>query len=1064
MQQDIINFLPKYPNIQKLDDDLLNPYKEDFYEAIYKKKEFYDNRLEAKENIPDKTGMLMKHQKLQARFFSSHTMYDELLLLHEMGTGKTCSAVGAIEQNRAEGGGFKGALYLAKGDALINNFINELIFKCTDGRYIPENYEDLTELEKVHRKKKAIKDYYKLNTFETFAKKIKNTSDTNLRQIYNNTIIVIDEVHNLRIQSKEKGLNIYNQFYRFLHVVQDCKILLMSGTPMKDGVKEIASVMNLILPKKGGNPYFPTGDKFLAKFFDSKGVNQHTVKPDKVERLKEAFKGRVSYLKAMQSDVKKVFEGKPEGLLKYFNVEEDYMSEFQTEKYKTAYNLDRTERKGVYSKSRQAALFVFPDGSYGEKGFSTYIKKTSSLHNIGGKKAYSYTATKELKKAIRILGESEEEGLEKLAKLSSKYTASIRNILLARKKGKSVFLYNEFVQGSGLILFGAILELFGFSKASGREGDKNESPRYASLTNLTATTKQVSLLVDRFNRPDNMHGKIINVIMGSRKIAEGFSLQNVQVEEIQTPWFNYSETAQAIARGYRLGSHRGLISRGLVPRVDIYQRVSIPKPPLIFPSMIFPSIDLSMYEISEIKDISIKGVERLIRISAWDCSLAYLRNHVNGYDGQRECDYMDCDYVCDGVSHELMDEDLTKKLDYSTFQLYYETPNVRKIIKDIVLLFRDHFRMDLLSLIDFFPTYTDFELITALHTIINESTQIINKYGFPSYMKEENNIFFLVDSLSVIGRFSSEYYTEFPHVKKLTTFAKVVHPLYLASLPNIVNKLCTVTTLKDLRKTLFRLPVEVHEFLIEASLRAQMLKISKGEEVRTFILDHFNNYYTNFEGTWVVWLLDNIRVLKNGKWGDGEKNYTKLVEQFKNKKQKRLEDNPYGYYGQLNPTTQKFCIRDVTKEILGGLHKQKSGKVCANWTRYQLTDMVLNTLKMTIPTKLNLPSDNIRVDKINDMSRKNLCKNIMENNYLNGTKGNPLFSSKNAKNMSDYEIRCVLFWGGTKIKEMCHYIQLWFKKKGLLTPDKGCGETGKKKKKKLLTPNKGYGKTGKKKK
>lgn len=232
MELDITNFLPKYPNIYQLEGEIFNPYEENFYENIYKKKEFYDEKLPEIEELPNMVGKLMKHQKLIARFFSSHTLYDVLLLLHEMGTGKTCSAIGAIEQIRSEGGGFKGALYLAKGEALINNFINELIFKCTDGRYIPEGYEQLTELEKIHRKKKAIRDYYTLNTFEMFAKDIRRKNDKELQNTYNNRIIVIDEVHNLRIQAKEKGLNVYAQFHRFLHVVKDCKILLMSGTPM----------------------------------------------------------------------------------------------------------------------------------------------------------------------------------------------------------------------------------------------------------------------------------------------------------------------------------------------------------------------------------------------------------------------------------------------------------------------------------------------------------------------------------------------------------------------------------------------------------------------------------------------------------------------------------------------------------------------------------------------------------------------------------------------------------------------------------------------------------------
>ena len=88
---DITNFLPKYPDIQfekNMDEknmDIFNPYDKDFYDVIYNKKEFYDEKLPAVEKFPEVVGSLMKHQKLIARFFSSHTTYDELLLVHEMG-------------------------------------------------------------------------------------------------------------------------------------------------------------------------------------------------------------------------------------------------------------------------------------------------------------------------------------------------------------------------------------------------------------------------------------------------------------------------------------------------------------------------------------------------------------------------------------------------------------------------------------------------------------------------------------------------------------------------------------------------------------------------------------------------------------------------------------------------------------------------------------------------------------------------------------------------------------------------------------------------------------------
>ena len=98
--------------------------------------------------------------------------------------------------------------------------------------------------------------------------RFESTNDEDLRHKYNNKIIVIDEVHNLRIQNekgtsevenKKPGLHLYEQYWKFLHTVNDCKILLLSGTPMYDSVEEIASVMNLLLPE---DKQLQTGEEF----------------------------------------------------------------------------------------------------------------------------------------------------------------------------------------------------------------------------------------------------------------------------------------------------------------------------------------------------------------------------------------------------------------------------------------------------------------------------------------------------------------------------------------------------------------------------------------------------------------------------------------------------------------------------------------------------------------------------------------------------------------------------------------------------------------------------------
>ena len=113
MEEDIINFLPQYSNINNYDYSFLNPY-DNFYKSIYEKKEFYDEKLEKIESV--KKDNPLKHQKIIARFMSSYTPYDQLLLLHEMGSGKTFSAINSIEQIKKENSTFTGAIILARGE------------------------------------------------------------------------------------------------------------------------------------------------------------------------------------------------------------------------------------------------------------------------------------------------------------------------------------------------------------------------------------------------------------------------------------------------------------------------------------------------------------------------------------------------------------------------------------------------------------------------------------------------------------------------------------------------------------------------------------------------------------------------------------------------------------------------------------------------------------------------------------------------------------------------------------------------------------------------------------
>ena len=904
---EIEDFLPAYPNVNKSSVPLLNPYNQNFYQAIYRKKEFYDERLEPLEDFPSKKGQMMKHQKIIQRFLSAKTPYDALLLVHTMGTGKSCSSIGTIENILNTSDKFTGAVILASGQGLLDNYLNEVVFKCTAGQYIPENFDLLTSGEKIRRINKAVRKNYQFHTFQTFTKNVRRLPDAEIKQRFSNKIIVIDEVHNMRMHSNPKpdDLQTYEQIRRFLHLPTNLKILLMSGTPMKDGVEEIASVMNLILPY---DLQLPAGEDFIEEYLTEQKDQTYDIKPSKVIELKERFKGHVSFLRAMQSNVRKVFIGTR---LNYFTIDIDNMQSFQTKSYAEAWTRDN-EEKGVYSNSRQASLFVFPDGSYGSAGYDKYIIKETRKGYRGGQLTTIFKLEPKFKQLLK--GSTVNETIKNISKYSSKYAKTLQQIVDA--DGKSCFVYCELVAGSGLILFALLLELLGFMRTYGATAD--QQPRYAIITNMTTTTKQTRQILTRFNKPDNMYGEYIKVILGSRVVSEGFSLKNVQQEHILTPYWNYSEIDQAIARGIRVNSHQDLIDAGKDPVVEIYQHVSLPKNQE-------DSIDLYMYETSEIKDISIKRMERLLKEAAVDCALNYARNSI-GVNGSRECDYMDCSYSCDGISgDEIEDGFKQEELDTNTYNLYYSMSDVKLIVDRLERKFRHKFRLNLVEIIAMFRgSYSQFQLLTALRQIINSGTTLTNQYGFPSYLKEESDMYFLVDSLSAdnhTGAFFSAYYTQYPNIYAGDSFADIFHKLQQTQLPRAVERLLRANA-STFKKIMSGMPLEIQETYIEAALLAQQRGLVMNIDFRDRILEYFEEYITEIEDVYISSLLfqdkDNLRCLFPDGWTDCTNEFYQKYLKQKTNIQVELETNPYGYYGIYDTDTDKFCIRDVR-----GLKKER---------------------------------------------------------------------------------------------------------------------------------------------
>lgn len=941
---------------------------------------------------------------------------------------------------------------------------------------------------------------------------------------------------------------------------------------MKDGPEEIASVMNLILPE---NLQLPTGEKFIAKYLDQQGENRYTVKKKRIKALKKRFKGRVSFLKAIRSTVKKEFIGqKHVGKLKHLIVDPVIMSKFQTKAYNEAVALDKLGKAGVHYNARQASLMVFPDKSYGQprlpgsnaidrtKGFAKYVisktkTKTFTVSKLKGErkkkeiKTTTYDLTKELKDAIigntskysldKLNTESSkykevvQTRLENLRKFSVKYAEVIESILNATDQ--LCFVYSELVSGSGSIVFSLLLRLFGFSQTKGN--DTKPGLRYGFLTS-DATSSQLHKIINCFNQPENMYGKIIKVLIGSKVVSEGVSFYNIQQEYILTPWYNYSETDQAIARGYRLNSHKALIEKGVTPVVRISQLVAMPRKGGF-------SIDLDMYETSEIKDITIRGILRYMMEAAFDCSLNYFRNHITGEDGERGCDYQDCDYACDGIDMKNIEDGLpVEELDYSTYELYYADPKVLPIRKDLEKYFRDHNELDLdsiikyfegkysewelnnalktiisksqehmyygdymtiysrstvkkimVSIIEIFSTYfrisfsnivkqfpqnTEFEVLTALKNIIDESIVIKNQYGFSSYLREDQNIYFLVNSLSISNDSFSDYYARVPNIVSNKTFSDILYDVQIELLPNFIKNLCKVTRKDTFTKLIKSVPEEVQEMFIEAAVRAEIKNIDTNQIIRKFVLDYFVNYIHNIDeqNTWVSNKLNDgelLRCLRNDKWEDCPPEYKGIIEKRKKEQKNILEQNPWGYYGLRNPETGVFSIVNVIKqkEKQAELKEKEKKKLDNKVKKGQMTveerDEALENFVAGrevypgrncakgwgVPLLMKIAIKVLKLDypdlfKKNE-SEKRMRKEVANDKYLGkGTKKDPpVYSEEEIKKLTNDDLRRALYWSvkqqGGYIKGLCAAIENWFKNTkwnglDMLIPDKQAGTSG----------------------
>ena len=866
-------------------EDLVYTYP-NYHEAsiqteISEKEEFREIRATVSERVP-KPGELYSHQKFLKRLM---LQYDEQLVMWGAGLGKTCGYVAVTEHYKAIAAAleeirreseidqglfppYKRVYILVKGQNLIDETKHQILCKCTDGDYITEQIiNSKTETARKMNVTRSISKYYDIKTYGDFANTVFNMTDAQLHIEFDNSIFIVDEVHNVNDdksggflrrndignpyyaymkKKKEKIMKsrlIYDQLWRLFHLVRPRKVMLLSATPMINDASEIGPKMNLILP----------ADNQIGN------INWDTVK---INELEPYFRGLISYVRALDTGAIPVYQGKPINAEYRSNTGELVKAEIvvyateMAEKQAAVYEIAVKDPHALRPESdrpeafddlkRQVSNFIFPDNSTGSRGFSKYVTEEKS----------GYKANEELARWL--------SSPERFRSLSAKFFEIVR---LCKEEPGNCWCYSNYIKGSGGIVLGmcfafsnferfnessSVFSLGGASSLSTVCGGKSlddldvrrdrsiridKRLRYALLTSDTSGP-ETSALLELFNSYENRHGEYIKAVVGSPVTRDGLNLANVlQIHLVEAGW-NQASTYQAESRAIRSTSHVDLIEEEKLRtgREDVSIVIKVYRHAAI--NADGQGIDIEHYELSEKKDREIKRIVRMMKQIATDCHINYTRNvREKDVDFTSTCDYDICEYKCFSPVGD--------EIDYSSYDVLYSAGVIEEAKAEIIDIFRVVFQIDYETLYNELAGFRRKFVDLAVTDLIERKIPIYNRYGYKSYLREDKNFLFLNNEFprDVFsgGGLSLTEYSSFLIAKETITLNEYNGRKQREEL-NLSSEMFEEEEIDNLT-------LENRILLLESAMTSYYIDKNKNlEERNVFILNKFRNYiYIEYE-------------------------------------------------------------------------------------------------------------------------------------------------------------------------------------------------------------------------
>lgn len=520
---------------------------------------------------------LYPHQEFVRRFMSPYTPYKSLIVYHSLGSGKSIACIAVAVDHYLHDG--KKCIIVTKGDTGTENFLKQIWM-----------YHEMCS-----SKNKWNMSMFFMRHYISLSNQINSMSDEDVIDAFSNSILILDEVHNVRYLKRAIERSVYGSIIRLLKLCTNVKLIIATATPMTDSPEQIYSILGMCNYSRN-------------------------------EKL--SMNGIISYNSAIcdipSSSHVGTFEYVPE-----MCVYPSYMQGHQEQKYMREYKKQPPD--DIYRKLTHISLFCFNDRTYGREVTNTKMSKTRMKTMIT---SMSTKQTKEIKYIKYSIMQQFAHMLsgKNLQNSSSKYAAVVD---LIEKSDGNIFIFLEEVKGSGLLLLASVLEQHGYELYLGEDLDNmSHGKRYTMCVGSSEICPNNNDRLDGFNSDLNKSGEYVKILLGSKVIGESITLKNVRHFYCLTPHWNDSTVDQAIGRVVRNGSHLALDEE--YRHVDIYIHVSI------FKDKPYDSVDLKKLERCKEKEAKIKAVEEMMIDCAVDkyindqfvpityfanFAAAYLHNH-----------------------------------------------------------------------------------------------------------------------------------------------------------------------------------------------------------------------------------------------------------------------------------------------------------------------------------------------------------------------------------------------------------------------------------------------------